>query len=108
MRVHRKNLPAQRIHQNAACHFFAYARQRQQKSFGILVAHLAQWIQSRLGDLQVSGESFFQRAESAAVARLTCFGAANDEQQFVQRVFEVANNWGQGKLNSFTKNLSLP
>ena len=43
----------------------------------------------RLGDVQVGGESFFQRAVGAAVARLTSLGAANDEQQFVQRVFEV-------------------
>ena len=34
-------------------------------------------------------ESFFQRTESAAVARFAGLGAANDEQQFVQRVFEV-------------------
>lgn len=125
MRIYRENLPAQRIHQNASRNFLADSRQRQQESFGILVAHLAQWLQSRFaelchddvekiadrlrflvrqsaaddrprdifggrfGDVQVGGESFFQRAESAAVACFASLSAANDEQQLVQRVFEV-------------------
>ena len=125
MRVHGEYLPAQRIHQNAARHFFADSRQRQQEGFGIFVAHLAQRLQRRLaelchddieqladrlgflvrqpaaddrprdifggrfGDVQVSGEGFFQRAVGAAVARFAGLGAANDEQQLVQRVFEV-------------------
>ena len=37
----------------------------------------------------MGGEGFFQRAEGAAVARLAGLGTANDEQQFVQRVFAV-------------------
>ena len=125
MRVHGKDLTPQRIHHHAARHFFANSRQRQQKSFGLLIAHLAQRLQRRLaelfhndveqiadrtrflvrqaatrdrprdifggrfGDLVMGGEGFFQRAVSAAVARLAGLGAANDEQQFVQRIFEV-------------------
>ena len=52
MRVHGKDLPAQRIHQNATRHFLADSRQRQQKSFGIRVAHLAQRFQRRLAKLR--------------------------------------------------------
>ncbi len=125
MGVHRENLPVQRVHQNAARHFFANPRQRQQKIFRIFVAHLAQWLESRFaelvhddvekiadrlrflvrqsttddrprdifggrfGDMQMRGESLFQRAVSIAVACFAGLGAANDEQQFVQRVFEV-------------------
>jgi len=125
MRIHGENVPAQRIHQNAARHFLADSRQRQQESFSILVAHLAQWLQRwlaklyhddvekianrlrllvrqtaaddrprnifgwRFGDVQVSREGFFQRAEGAAVTRFAGLSAANDEQQFVQRVFAV-------------------
>ena len=48
MRVHRKNLPAQRIHQNAARRFLAHPRQRQQKIFGLLAAHRAQGLERRL------------------------------------------------------------
>jgi len=39
--------------------------------------------------VQVSREGFFQRAEGAAVTRFAGLSAANDEQQFVQRVFAV-------------------
>lgn len=125
MRIHGENLPAQRIHQNAARNFLPDPRQRQQKGFRILVAHRVQRFQSRLaepchddvekladrrcllvrqaaagdgprnifgrrfGDSQVGGEGFLQRAEGIAVARFASFGAANDEQQFVQRFAEV-------------------
>lgn len=43
----------------------------------------------RFGDSQVGGKGFFQRTICIAVARFASFCAANDEQQFVQRVFEV-------------------
>lgn len=39
--------------------------------------------------MQVGGKGFFQRAEGTAVACFASLGAANDEQQFVQRVFEI-------------------
>ena len=42
VRVDRKNLPIQRVHQDTARNFFAHTGQRQQKRFCLLVAHRAQ------------------------------------------------------------------
>ena len=44
-------MPAQRIHQNASRHFLPNSRQRQQEGFGILIAHLAQWLQRWFAEL---------------------------------------------------------
>ena len=49
MRVHRKNLPAQRIHQNAARRFLPHTRQRQQEFFFV---HRAQRLERRLTKLR--------------------------------------------------------
>ena len=45
MRVHRKNLSSQRIHQNASRRFLPHPWQRQQKRFGLLVTHPTQCLE---------------------------------------------------------------